>query len=140
MYGLTYQQQMEWRSRIEHEVKLRTDKNVTFIHPPMFYNCETPVSESEKCQLEKEIMDWDICQIKDSDILIVNLDNIHSSIGTHFELGVVHTINSTSDKHIYVIGIGNAEGELYPWIKLSLHRHENSVEEAADYITNYLLL
>lgn len=53
MAGLTYNQQMEWRSRLEQLIRERTDKSVAFIHPPKFYSYSRPAHKSEK-----EVMDW----------------------------------------------------------------------------------
>ena len=45
-----------------------------------------------------------------------------------------------SDKHIYIIGIGQSKEQLNPWIELSLFRQEDDFENAARYIADYLLI
>lgn len=48
-------------------------------------------------------------------------------------------INHRGNKHIYVIGIGKTECK-HPWVDLCLHRQEDNVEDAAEYIVDYLLI
>lgn len=134
MGGLTYEQQMLWRSQIEHLVKKQTDKSVNFIHPPMFYQYGQNYHKSER-----EAMIWDISQIKDSDIVVVDLNTIADSIGTHIELGIAEAMNEFGYKHIHVIGIGEPNTD-HPWISLTTLRIEPTIEKAAEYIVNYLLV
>lgn len=135
MSGLTFAQQMEWRSNIEHEVRIRAyySADVKFIHPPMFYNYE-----EDNQQSEREILEWEMAQLHDCDIVVVNLDGIEDTTGSHMELGAVHGINMFGDKHIFVIGLGKDEN-LHPWIKESCIRIEDSCSKVAEYICNYLL-
>ena len=81
---------------------------------------------------------WDLSQIRESDIVVVNLNNIADSIGTHMELGFIEALNQTGSKHIYVIGIGQANCN-HPWFNEVLHRREDTVDDAANYICTYLL-
>lgn len=134
MGGLTYEQQMEWRFKIESLIRAATDKSVTFVHPPEFYRYDKSWHKSE---IEAKM--WDISQIKDSDIVIVDLSTIDSSIGTHIELGVIEGMNEFGYKHIHVIGVGKPNTD-HPWIELSLLRQEDTLEAAAEYIANYLLI
>lgn len=135
MSGIAYEKQMEWRYKIEELIKAKTNKVVTFIHPPLFYGYHITNHKSER-----EVKEWELNQVCDSDIVIVNIDEINSSIGSHFEMGAVCGANITSNKHITVIGFGNSEAEIHPWIDLSFLRFEESIEDAAEYIATYLLL
>ena len=136
MSGISFQEQMEWRLRIEGEVKKWLDfgQGVKFIHPPMFYNYEENYQKSER-----EILEWEMTQVHDCDILIVNLDGIDSTVGSHMELGAVQGINRFGDKHIFVIGLGK-DDNLHPWIKESCIRIEDDYAKAAEYICEYLLI
>lgn len=135
MAGLTYKQQMEWREKLEKLVYERTSDPVKFIHPPRFYSYSYPTHKSER-----EVMDWDLGHLKECDIVAVNLEGITTSIGTHFELATVNALNQSGNKHIYTIGFNKSDQNLHPWIELSLHRYENTIEEAADYIAQYLII
>ena len=134
MSGLSYGEQMNWRSEFEKALLSKASVPVTVVNPPAYYNYLADNHNSEA-----EVKEWDLNQVRDSGIVVVNLNDIESSIGTHFELGFINAINSFGNKHIYVVGIGSAE-KLHPWISLSLFRCEPDVESAADYIANYLLI
>lgn len=136
MSGISFQEQMEWRLRIEGEVKKWLDfgQGVKFVHPPMFYNYEENYQKSER-----EILEWEMAQVHDCDIVIVNLDGIDSTVGSHMELGAVQGINRFGDKHIFVIGLGK-DDNLHPWIKESCIRIEDDYAKAAEYICEYLLI
>lgn len=135
MSGIPYENQMGWRIMIQEEIIRSTEQNVKFIHPPLFYNYETSRHRSEA-----EILEWEMSQLYDCDIVIVNLAGIESTIGTHMELGAVQGINRFSGKHIYVVGIGTPTKELHPWIKESCIRIEPNLQDAAKYIAEYLLV
>ena len=134
MSGLTFAEQMDWRVRIEKLIREKSDKLITFIHPPMFYTYGEQLHKNET-----EVMEWDISQLKDSDIVIVDLTTISDSIGTHIELGVAKAMNEFGYKHIHIVGVGKANTD-YPWIPLCLLRQEESLDEAANYIARYLLV
>ena len=136
MSGISFSQQMQWRQIIEAFVKDYYDGNdrVKFIHPPLYFNYDYMQHKSER-----EILDWEMKQLHDCDIVIVDLNQIDSTIGSHMELGAVQGINRFGDRYIYVIGVGNEEN-LHPWIKETCMRIEDNFSDAAKYITGYLLV
>ena len=104
MAGLSKRDQIGWRYKIEQCVRDAADmfgipqSSLKFIHPPVYY------TYGEKhYQSEKEIKDWDINQVCKSDIVIVNLDSVDDSIGTHYELATVDAVNSFNNKHIFAV-------------------------------------
>lgn len=135
MSGIPYEKQMDWRYKIEELIKAKTNKSVTFIHPPLFYGYHMEMHKSER-----EVKEWELNQVCDSDIVIVNIDDVNTSIGSHFEMGAVYGANVAGNKHITVIGFGNSKSEIHPWIDLSFLRFEESIEDAAEYIATYLLI
>lgn len=124
---------MAWRWELERAVRERVE-NVILVHPPRYYRYDASFHKTER-----EVMQWDLSQIRDSHIVVVNLENISQSIGTHMELGFIEALNQTGDQHIYVIGVGIPDVD-HPWLNEILHRREDTVAEAADYITTYLLV
>lgn len=134
MSGLTLEQQMQWRTELEYKLRKFSEVKIEFIHPPLFYNYEKTYHKSEA-----EIKEWELNKIRECDIVVVNLDGIGSSVGTHFELGFINAMNMFGNKHIYVIGIGDTEN-LYSWIELSTLRIEPDVDSACQYINDYLLV
>lgn len=133
MSGLSYDEQMGWRLELERLVRTISD-NVLFIHPPRYYRYGDGMHKSER-----EAMVWDLSQIRDSDIVVVNLDNIDDSIGTHMELGFIEAVNQMSAKHIHLIGFGKPSVE-HPWLNEVLLRREDTIEKAAAYVSAYLLV
>lgn len=134
MGGLSYDKQIGWRRQIEDLIKKKTDKSVVFVHPPMFYQYE-----ENNPQNDIESMNWEINQLIDSDILIVDLNDISYSIGTHMELGIATTVNKIAPKNIFIVGVGNPDTN-HPWIENCIFHCEGTLEEAADYIVNNLLI
>lgn len=142
MKGTTYEEQMIWRKNIERLIYSRfsnSDKvntlRLSFVHPPNYYRYEEDYQKSER-----EIMEWELNQVRNSDILIVNTDGIEESVGSHFEMGVAWAMNHFGNKPISVIGINENNTELHPWIKESFLRVEDSLGDAADYIVDYLII
>lgn len=135
MSGIPYEKQMEWRYKIQELVESKTNRKVIFIHPPLFYGYHEVMHKSER-----EVKEWELNQICSCDIVIVNLDGINESIGSHFEMGAICGANIVGNKHITVIGVGKSETEVHPWIETDFLRYEEHLEDAADYIATYLLL
>ena len=139
MSGLTYDEQMGWRNEISRFLEYNTAGNVklTIISPPRYYN----PNDENAASIEEEAMKWDLNQIRDSNIVVVNLDDIASSIGTHIEIGFINAMNSFGHKHIYVVGFGKTKpDELHPWIRHNLFHYEPCAGSAARYICDYLHL
>ncbi len=135
MSGISYAEQIKWRIELTGEITGRTTAQVDFIHPPYYYNYEEHFHKSEA-----EILEWEMTQLNDCDVVVVNFEGINDSIGTHMELGAIQGINRFSGKHIFVIGIGDMNADLHPWIKESCMRIEPTIEDAAEYIAKYLLI
>lgn len=135
MKGLSFEQQMQWRKHIQKLVEDRTDKKVNFIHPPLFFNYDFTSHKDEE-----EVMKWELNQVCKSDIVVVGIEDINDSIGSHIEIGAALGANITGGRQINIIGVGNISKTPHPWINSSLLRYEESYEDAADYIVNYLLV
>lgn len=136
MSGTTFEKQMKWRKNLEELVNEKYDGNdrIKFIHPPLFFNYEHMQHKTER-----EILDWEMKQLHDCDVVVVDFDGIDSTIGTHMEIGAVQGINRFGDKYIYVVGVGE-EKKLHPWIKESCMRIENNLDDLAQYIAEYLVI
>lgn len=132
MGGLSYDKQMIWRRSIETLLRKRTNKSLIFVHPPMFYQYGDETNE-------REARTWEINQLKDSDIVVVDLTTVSDSIGTHIEFGIIEAMNEFGYKHIHLIGVGKPNVN-HPWIQMGLLKQVDTLEDAADYIINYLLL
>ena len=134
MGGLDYKSQMNWRNKIEELITSISDKPISFIHPPLYYQYK-----ENDINNDVESKTWEINQLIDSDIVIVDLSTISDSIGTHIELGIIEAVNKITNKNIYVVGVGKPNVN-HPWISLGMFHQEDTLEEAADFIINYLLV
>lgn len=136
MAGLDYAAQMGWRLDIEECVKSAStkDQSVRFIHPPMYFKY------GQDDAREDEVIAWEINQVCQSDVVVVNLDQIESTIGTHMELGAVLGANLAGRKPIFIVGVGKPTAPLHPWIKEACVRMFEDYWDAADYICRYLLV
>ena len=134
MGGLPVDEQMHWREELERLVRQKSDKSIVFVHPPAFFRYGEQFHKSEN-----EARIWDMTQIRESDVVAVDLTTIADSIGTQQELGFIEAMNEFGYKHIYTIGIGVPNTD-HPWVSLALTRREDNIEDAADYIVNYLLV
>lgn len=71
--------------------------------------------------------------VKNSDIIIVNLDKADSSVGTIMELATAHNCGKP------IIGYGKFEGH-HPWIQEVIWRTEDSLEDVVYYISRYFAI
>lgn len=134
MGGLSYEDQMYWRHKLEDLVKERTYKSVEFVHPPEYYTYGAAHHKTNH-----EVRMWDLSQVKSSDVVVFDLTTISDSIGTLMELATVDAMNQFGYKSIYAIGVGSADTD-HPWVEDCLLRREDTLEDAADYIARYLLV
>ena len=114
----------QWRSKIESSLNYFGDVKYKFIHPTSF----------KKSLDAKEYIVWIINQIKKSDIIIVNLDDVNQS--DYFELGAINALNIYNNKHAFVIGVGEWKDEIKGYVENIIFHHETNFEDAADYITS----
>ena len=136
MKGVPIEEQMSWRTELETKLcGVRRFDEVTFIHPPDYYCYEENYQQSER-----EIKQWELSQVRSSDILVVNLDGINDSVGAHFELAAADAVNGAGNKYIYVIGVGKSKEPLHPWIEDCLLRQEDTIDDAVEYITKYIMM
>ena len=98
--------------------------------PTKFYNY------NDSSYTEKEVMRYDLKQLKNSNIVLVNLDSIDMSTGTAQEILYAYLLD------IPIIGFIEDEESTYihPWIREEVDKifvGENSKDEAVDYIKTY---
>lgn len=131
MSGLSYQEMNNWReqlkSLLEHYATY-SSVNLTVINPVDFFNFE-----EKRHQSEREVMLYDLAHVKSSDLMVVNLAGLNSSIGTCIELYVAYKNN------IPVIALGTKEqyDNLHPWLKEFIIRVEDTDEKVVSYIRDF---
>ena len=131
MSNLSFEEQTVWRMQIRNAIKYEDydlGKDVSFFDPTQFYS----VFDEHTKESQKEAMDFDLYNLKRSDLVIVNFNN-SSSLGSAMELmyAKVHGIP--------VIGL-NVDGyELHPWLELSVNKMFSNMRSLVDYVVNFYL-
>lgn len=131
MGGLTYEEYTGWRKDCRKLITSNFFSEGTYdvhvLDPSIVYNFENPTHKTEK-----EIMRYELREVKKSAVVLVNLDGIDTSTGTIME--VLHAF----ENDVPVIGVGNTD-IVHPWIVECLDRVEETFKEAIDYIWKYYM-
>lgn len=127
MAGVSYEEQSAWRSQIINLIHLKTSR-ISFFNPLNYFTYEEPVHKTEK-----QIMNFELNAIRNSDLVIVNF-NEHKSVGTTCELAIAY------EHRIPIIGLNNNNVyKLHPWhIEMCDVIFDNAVE-LTDYVYYYYL-
>ena len=136
MGGLTYEEMNGWREDAIKKISFMTeyygyDTKLHIINPVIYYNFE-----EVRYQSQIEVEDFDLKHVTSSDLVIVNLDGLDSSIGTIIELHDAYYHNK-----IPVIAFGDKKiyDNLHPWVKNSITRVENDINDVVLYIKDFYL-
>lgn len=79
---------------------------------------------------EKLVMDYFLYKLKESDIVVVNLNHSAHSVGTGCE------VTTAKDLDKYIIGFGDVE--VYEYLKSCCNAWFRTKEDAWEFIVNYL--
>lgn len=135
MSGLDLSEMNEWRVNLKNIldklVELKDNYEINFINPVDFYNFDNKAHKTEK-----EIMLFDLAHVKSSDIIIVNLDGVNTSIGTCIELYEAYK------REIPILAFGTDEiyEQIHPWIKECITRVESSIIGLCNYIFDFYMV
>lgn len=128
MSGLSLEEQNNWR---EYVIKALEENcsatNIKIVNPVSFYNDFSGGFDSQK-----EVMDYDLYQLRKSHLVICNFNN-PGSIGTSMELMLAY------EHKIPIIGLNNGEKVLHPWLTEVTHKMFADIEKLIDYILIYYL-
>jgi nucleoside 2-deoxyribosyltransferase len=130
MGNLSFEEQSKWRQQITNEILYgdhHCEKKVSFFNPVNYFNFEEVRHKSER-----EVMEFDLNGIRNSDLVIVNFNN-PSSLGTCAELAIAYEMK------IPIIGINKDGKELHPWLECFCNRMCTSLREAAEYVVEFYL-
>lgn len=129
MSGVSLEEQSQWRQRVVNAINLQYEheKKVTFFNPVNYYNFEERQHKSEK-----EIMEFDLYNLRNSNLVIVNFNNVWS-IGTAMELMLA------KEMHIPVIGWNSSGEELHPWLAECTTRLCDNLRETVEHVVNFYL-
>jgi nucleoside 2-deoxyribosyltransferase len=129
MGSVSMEEQSRWRKQIIDEIKTNChcEKKPIFFNPVDYYSFE-----EKRHKTEKEIVEFDLNAVRNSDLIIVNF-NDPNSLGTCAELAIAY------DMHIPIIGINKDGVELHPWLDTFTTRMCDSLREAVDYVVDFYL-
>lgn len=133
MSGLTLKEQLEWRKEFISLVQksygyINPRKIARFFNPPEYYNYENKLHKSER-----EVFEFDLYNLRQSDIVVVNFNN-PNSIGTAMELMYAKQLGKP------VVGISTGSGNnLHPWLIECTTRMCTSLKEATQYVEDFFI-
>lgn len=129
MMGSSWEEQSKWRQKVIDAINYQYEheKKAVFFNPVNYYNFNEKQHKSEK-----EIMEFDLYNLRNSDIVIVNFNNIWS-IGTAMELMLA------KETHIPVIGWNSSGKELHPWLAECTTRLCDSLKDTVEHVVEFYL-
>jgi len=135
MTGLSYEEYTSWRRQVKKELfRIRSYTSCEYINklfvidPSEYFNFENPSHNSER-----EVMEFDLYKVKNSNLIIVNF-NSPSSLGTMAELAIAY------ENRIPVIGLNKgAKNILHPWQIEMCSRIFTDMYELTAYVNDYYL-
>lgn len=130
MEGLEWSKQIKWRMSIEKELEKFDYRYKPIIcSPPNYFNFENPTHDNER-----EVMEFDLNKVRNSDLVIVNFTHKPISLGTMAEISIAY------DRQIPVLGICEDDNIiLHPWQKEMCLRIFSNMEDLTDYVIHYYL-
>ena len=129
MGSLSLEEQSKWRHQVMDAIKFNyeCEKKVDFFNPVNYYNFE-----EVRYKTHKEVMNFDLNALRNSDLVIVNF-NDPSSLGTCAELAIAYDMKKP------IIGINKDGKELHPWLECFCDRMCGSIKEAVEYVVAFYL-
>lgn len=130
MSGLTLEEQNKWRTKIIDAIKFgdyNYEKKPLFFNPVDYYN-----TEEENYKTEKEIMEFDLYNLRKSDVVIVNF-NAPNSLGTAMELMLA------KENHIPVIAFGANGKQIHSWLIECCTRICEDIRETVEHTVEFYL-
>lgn len=124
--GLSDAEIHEWRDKIKDTLETVSGYKVVCCNPASHIPLViTPA-------VEREMFEWDLWKVKQSDIIICDFDH-PNSIGTTWELAVAR------ENGIPIIGLSLTDTPVHPWWSMSAIHISRSMDELYDYLcTNFL--
>ena len=134
MSGLNKNDYCKWRSELTDALidkAFLVGSSIQIINPTDYFDFE----DMDR-HLEKEVMQFDLNMVRQSDIVIVNVNGVSSSIGTAIELYEANRLN------IPVIAYTDrdVEDDIHPWIENCFSTVQMSKDELIDYIRDFYMV
>lgn len=130
MMDSSWEEQTKWRRQIQDAIKFGDydyEKKVTFFDPTQYYNFEEKRQKSER-----EVMEFDLHNLRNSNLVIVNLNNSRS-------LGTMSELILAKEYRIPVVGWNPNNEVLHPWMESCVDRMCDGIRETVEYIVEFYL-
>ena len=102
---------------------------VKTINPNNYFSFK---DEPRRYESEREIMEFDINKVRNSDLIIVNFNDMYS-LGSMAELAIAY------ERRIPVIGLNETKQNLHPWQIEMCIRIFDDTDELLDYVEDFYL-
>jgi nucleoside 2-deoxyribosyltransferase len=128
MSGLNFEEQTKWRKLVKDGIYCCDfDKHILFFDPTEHYNFE-----QKEQKTEKEPFNYDLYQLRNSGLVIVNF-NKPDSLGTAMEVMLAYELR------IPIIGLCEEDVELHPWLIECCTRICTDMNELIDHVVKFYL-
>lgn len=103
--------------------------SIDVVNPNDYFNF---LEEPPRYASQREIMEFDINKVRNSDLIIMNFNDMWS-LGSMAELAIAY------ERRIPVIGLNEKKQELHPWEIEMCTRIFNNIDEMLDYVEDFYL-
>ena len=124
-----YYDYAKWRNNITDKLTEYQENNISFVHTLDYY--DEPFTEETRV--------WELNELQDSDLVIVDLYDIANNISAHCMLAAVQMMNKIRLKHTFVIGIGKSNTDNI-WLNSCIFKQFTTLDDAVEYITDKILI
>ena len=134
MSGLSKDGYTRWRKELAdalYDESVLVGSNIQVINPASYFDFN-----NMDRHLEKEVMQFDLNMVRQSDIVIVNVDDVSSSIGTAIELYEANRLNIPVIAYTYS---GVVNDSIHPWIQECLSTVQMCKQELIDYVRDFYM-
>ncbi len=133
MSGLTTNQMRAWRDYFKTAITQVAENigvNLRVINPCDYYSFDV-----KRHQTEDEIMKFDLARVKESDLVVVNLEGLNVSVGSMIEC------YEAWKNDIPVLAFGNDKDyeTLHPWVQCCITRRDKNYRECINYISDFYM-
>lgn len=134
MSGLNKNDYCKWRSELTDALidkSFLVGSSIQIINPTDYFDFD----DMDR-HLEKEVMQFDLNMVRQSDIVIVNVSGVSSSIGTAIELYEANRLNIP----VVAYTEGNVVDDIHPWIENCFSTVQMNKDELVDYIRDFYMV
>ena len=119
-----------WRIYCKKYLEEVSDEVIVIVtNPNDYFNF---LDEPRRYSSEREIIEFDLRKVRDSDLIIVNFNDVYS-LGSMSELAIAY------DRRIPAIGLNADNNILHPWQKEMCTRIFTDINEMLEYIREFYM-